>query len=107
MKGQYVHWIVQSQPRPETLERLCLKAPSDFIADSFREVVLGSHTAEGIELQETVFFKQPHENGTFHNNLLVRALKQYKWLDVATRLRAEQKLHVNFARCTQRRVTAK
>ena len=29
-QGQYVYWIVLSHPKPETVERLGLKVPTDF-----------------------------------------------------------------------------
>ena len=94
--GQYVYWITQAQPKPETLARLGLRAPADFSAESFRALVVAAHTACGVDLVETAFFKEPHENGTFHNNLLVRSLGQYKWLQIAEHLRKE-KVHVDFA----------
>lgn len=96
-KGQYVYWITQSHPKPETVERLGLKTPSDFTRQEWNDLVVKVHTASGVTLEETATFREPHENGLPHNNSLVRCLVQYKWKKVAEVFRQEHKVHVDFA----------
>ena len=45
---------------------------------------------------ETVCFREPHANGEVHNNLLVRARRQYRWKKVADLLRG-LRVHVDFS----------
>ncbi|CAK0903598.1 unnamed protein product [Prorocentrum cordatum] len=96
-KGQYVYWITQAHPKPETVERLGLKTPSDFTREEFNAMVVQVHTASGVTLEETATFREPHENGLPHNSCLVRSLAQYKWKKVAGVFRQSHKAHVDFA----------
>ena len=77
-KDQYVYWITQSAPTLEVVERLGLRLPSEFTRVEFRILVVDAHVACGEEVVETACFKEPHANAEAHNNLLVRARRQYR-----------------------------
>ena len=94
--GQYVYAIIFPQPTAEVLANQGVKQPSDFDGRTFRELVVKCHAECDETLVETAFFKEPHANGTFHLNLLLRATSQYRWKKVADRLREHYKVHVNF-----------
>ena len=96
VQGQYVYWITQSHPTADVVERLGLRAPAEFSRTEFRELVAECHQAAFVELVETVCFREPHANGEVHNNLLVRARRQYKWKLVAQKLR-DKSVHVDFS----------
>ena len=78
VKGQFVYWIAQSAPTPDVVERLALRLPSEFTRAEFSSLVVDAHAACGEEVIETACFKEPHANGEVHNNLLVRARRQYR-----------------------------
>ena len=96
VNGQYVYWITMVQPSPETIAAYSLKVPSDFTRASFNDLVLEAHTAAEIDIVETASFLEPHANGFYHHNLLVRSSRQYRWKQIADWLRA-RKVLVNFA----------
>ena len=96
VRGQYVYWIVFSHPKPETVERLGIKVPTDFDRKTFSQLVVAAHQECGISIVETASFQEPHANGLIHHNCLVRALKQYRWAPIAALLRAEHKVCVAF-----------
>jgi len=37
--GQYCYWVTQPRPKPETVERLGLKTPRDFIREEFTKLL--------------------------------------------------------------------
>ena len=74
--GQYVYWITQPDLTPEISGQLQLKTPTDLDREQFRQIVVAAHATEGVEILETVCFREPHANGKPHNNLLVRARAQ-------------------------------
>ena len=63
----------------------------------FMELSVQIHTACCIDVIEVACFQEPHEDGSPHHNVLVRAAAQYKWLPVAKRFLADHRVHVNFA----------
>ena len=83
VQGQYVYAIIFPQPTVEVLATHDLKQPSDFDGQAFRELIVKCHAECDVTLVETAFFKEPHANGDFHLNLLVRASSQYRWKKVA------------------------
>ena len=85
-KGQYVYWIVQSYPKEEQIAKGA-KLPSDFNHTTFRTLVVGAAEKVGVGIVETTFFLEPHGSGQLHNNLLVRAEGQWRWLKLAQYLR--------------------
>ena len=91
-QGQYVYWIVLSHPKPETVERLGLKEPTDFDRKTFSQLMVAAHQECGITIAETVSFQEPHPNGLIHHNCFVRATKQYRWARVAEVLRRDSLL---------------
>ena len=95
VKGHVVYWITQSAPTPEVAERLALRLPSEFSRAEFRALVVGAHTACGEDIVETACFKEPHASGVVHNNVLVRASRQYRWKKIAEHLRG-LRVHVDF-----------
>jgi hypothetical protein len=52
-----------AHPRPETIERLCLRVPGDFTRDAFRKLMLKAHMENGVSVIETVYFLEPHASG--------------------------------------------
>ena len=88
-QGHYVYWIVLSHPKPETVERLGLKVPTDFVRKTFCKLMVAAHQECGITIAETVSFQEPHPNGLIHHNCFVRATKQYRWARVAEVLRRD------------------
>ena len=97
VKGQYVYWVTMSHPRPETVEAHGVKVPTDFDRDSFRELLAKVHADCGVTIVEAASFQELHENGLPHQNCCVRSVDQYKWRDVAKKLRDEHKACVDFA----------
>ena len=97
VKGQYVYWVTMSHPRPETVEAHGVKVPTDFDRDSFRELLAKVHADCGVTIVEAASFQELHENGLPHQNCGVRSVNQYKWRDVAKKLRDEHKVCVDFA----------
>ena len=95
-QGQYVYWIVLSHPKPETVERLGLKVPTDFDRKTFSQLIVAAHQECGIIIAETVSFQEPHANGLIHHKCLVRATKQYRWARMAEVLRRQHNVCVGF-----------
>ena len=94
--GQYCYWITQPRPKPETAQRLGLKTPRDFTREEFTKLLVDVHAECNVTLVEAACFREPHEDGEPHNNLLARSSKQYRWLPVATKLLKERGVLVNF-----------
>ena len=82
--------------RPGTAAGSELKQPSDFSRFSFRVAVHDAHQAAGVDIVEAACFQELHGNGEVHQNCLVRASRQYRWLPVAEQLKQNGVL-VNFA----------
>ena len=74
--GQYVYAMIMPQPTPEVVAR-GMKQPSDFDRASFGEMVVQCLAECGMHVIEAACFREPHANGSFHLNLLVRAGQQY------------------------------
>jgi hypothetical protein len=91
-QGQDVYWIGLSHPKPETVERLCLKVLTDFDRKTFSQLMVAAHQECGFTIAETVSFQEPHANELIHHNCLVRATKQYRWARVAEVLRRDSLL---------------
>ena len=79
--GQYVYWIALAHPKPETIELLELKAPTDFTRKSFPQLIVKAHAECNVQIMETVSFQGPRANGLPHHNAVVRAGKQLRWLE--------------------------
>jgi hypothetical protein len=99
VQGQYVYWVVQVYPKPETIARLGLKTPDDFDREAFRELIVKVHEEcfSGLKVFETKSFREPHENGQPHNNLLMRCNKPHRWLGPGKKLLADHKVLVSYA----------
>ena len=50
-------------PLPETVEQDGIKTPEDFDRQSFRELIVVTHSACGVELLEGVYLLEPHASG--------------------------------------------
>ena len=61
--GQYAYWICMPHPLPETVEQSGVKTPEDFDRQSFRELIVVTHSACGVELLEGVYLLEPHASG--------------------------------------------
>ena len=83
-QGQYVYALIMPQPSRECVAQ-GIKQPSDLDRDSFREMVVKCHSECDIQIIEVGCFKEPHGNGDFHLNLLVRVGRQYRWKRAAER----------------------
>ena len=95
-KGQYVYWITMPYPTPEAIAAHSLKTPEAFDRQSFIDFGVQVHNESGVQLEEAACFKEPHEDGRPHLNLVVRAATQFKWKAVADKFR-EKGVYVNFA----------
>ena len=87
--GQYVYWVVMSNPTPEAVERLSLKKPSDLTKAEFCALMVEAHAVEGTDLVEVAVFCEPHANGEPHLNALVRAARPFRWKNPADYLYTE------------------
>ena len=85
-----------AHPTPETVEQQGIKTPDDFDRETFRAPIVEAHGVSGIELLETVCFREPHASGKMHLNLLVCSRRPCRWLKVAQRLLQHDKVHVGF-----------
>ena len=74
-----------------------VRTPRELSREEFIELGIQVHRECDIELQEVACFQEPHEDGSPHHNLLVRASSQYRWLKVAQRYLTHHRVHVNFA----------
>ncbi len=96
VQGQYVYWITQAHPKPETVQRLGLKTPGDFTREEFGKLMVKAHKEMGVDLVETACFLEPHSNGLKHHNCLARAADQFRWLKAAEHLRRKYKVCVDY-----------
>ncbi len=96
VKGQYVYWITQPHPKPETIAKYDLKSPSDFTREEFCELVVKAHGECSVNILETAGFMEPHASGKMHHNCLCRADATYRWKSTAEQLFDKYKVRVNF-----------
>lgn len=101
--GQYVYWVTQTHPSDGN--PFGLRLPSDFASrQDFCETIVKAHndffTAAGIDnaIVEAAVFKEPHASGLPHNNILLRARKQFRWKNVADSIRQTLKVNLNYAK---------
>jgi len=85
------------RPTPELIARSNVKQPSDLDRTTSREMCVKCLAECDVEVIQAACFREPHANGEFHLNLLVRAGKQWKWKKPAERFVQVYKVHVNFA----------
>ena len=85
----------QSHPTEEQIAKGA-KLPSDFNHTTLRTLVVDAGEKVGVEIVETVYFAEPHKSGKLHNNLLVRAEGQGRWLKLAQYLRDRHTVHIVF-----------
>jgi len=83
-------------PKPETVAEHGMKVPEEFTRQEFIDLGVEVHTACGVQLEECACFREPHEDGQPHLNLLGRATVQFKWKAVADKF-CEKGVYVNFA----------
>ena len=75
-KGQYLYWMIMPHPRLETVAAHELKVPQEFTRQESIDLGVEVHTACGVQLEECACFREPHEDGQPHLNLLGRATVQ-------------------------------
>ena len=95
--GQYVYWITMALPTAAIVAAHGVKTPREFDRAKFIALSIQVHRNCEVHLEEVVCFQQPHEDGSPHLILLVRAAKQYRWPNVAQRFLTHHRVHVNFA----------
>ena len=81
-----------------------MRLTAEFTRAEFSTLVVDASAACGEEVLGMACFKEPHANGEVHNNLLVRARRQYRWKKVPKHLRG-LRVRVDFS--TSRTATAK
>ena len=73
--------------KPETVAAHDLKVPEQLTRQEFIDLGVEVHTACGVQLEACACFREPHEDGQPHSNLLGRATLQFKWKAVADKFR--------------------
>ena len=85
--GQYVYWVTMPMPCDETVASLGLKRPTDFTREELCQLIVNVHDECGIEILETAgFLEVAPTTVNLHQNCLLRAKDQFRWLKLAEKL---------------------
>ena len=76
--GQYVYWIVMSQPTPAGLASHGFKRPEHLSREELSKLMEKVHKEYDVTLVERACFLEPHASGLMHHNSLGRADAQYR-----------------------------